>query len=119
MAFAWGDFMKLAVSLEGRASNEAELRTAVSRAYYAVYHKARDRAPAHRVRIDDQSDLSQHNACWMAYMAMPAVARIGMDGDRLKKMRHEADYQIRPGTDWVKTARAAIEMAQDISKDLH
>ncbi len=40
MSFDWGEYLRLAKSL-ARTSNEAELRSSISRAYYAVFNTAR------------------------------------------------------------------------------
>ena len=41
MPFDWTEYARLAEELGTRA-DEASLRTAISRAYYSVYHQARD-----------------------------------------------------------------------------
>jgi hypothetical protein len=45
MAFAWADFLALARRLS--SGNEAEQRTAVSRAYYAAFNVAKEWANGH------------------------------------------------------------------------
>ena len=41
MPFDWTEYARLAEEL-GTRPDEASLRTAISRAYYSVYHQARD-----------------------------------------------------------------------------
>ncbi len=38
--FVWTDYLVLAERLAARDADEAALRTAISRAYYAAYHRA-------------------------------------------------------------------------------
>jgi uncharacterized protein (UPF0332 family) len=96
MSFDWNEYLKLAQQLEAQVRDpirdEALLRSSLSRAYYAVYHRARDvlrhkdRKPktcwsTHRCVIDEYKKSSD-----------PRRKRIGVDLRQLRDDRNEADY---------------------------
>lgn len=112
MAFDWRDFMTVASTL-AQNTDEASLRSAVSRAYYAVYHTAVTEAPKHQVRIVRLAGQSDHEACWLSYKTVPAVVQVGLDGDRLKKQRHDADYR-QTAINWTNQAAASLILAKRI-----
>jgi len=91
--FDWQNYLVLAQSL-GAVNDEASQRTALSRAYYAVYHVAFERvlAVGHRIPADEK--VSTHKWCWDIYRnAVDAGCKqLGLDGDRLKGKRVKADY---------------------------
>jgi hypothetical protein len=117
-AFDWGEYLRLASALEAQATDEASLRSAASRAYYAAYHKAIDTADAHGVRIAPVTGYGSHSNCWMAYKTVAAFVGVGADGDRLMVIRVAADYKLEPGADWSKKARTAIALATKITNQL-
>jgi hypothetical protein len=90
MAFNWNDFLSLAEQL-ALDNDEASQRTAISRAYYAVFNVACERA----IQNCGQPVGPKHVWCWQQYSRNPnrQCKRIGIDGDRLKKLRVRADYQ--------------------------
>jgi hypothetical protein len=112
MAFQWGDYLQLASRLAG-APDEASRRSAISRAYYAVYNLAVGQANSHGVTIVRVQGFGPHEACWNAYMCVPAVTRIGVAGDRLKVRRRKADYEL-VALNWAKEAASAIAEAQGL-----
>lgn len=96
MSFDWLDYLDLAEELAGQgkavSSQESRLRSAVSRAYYAAFCKARN-------RLRDQEKLTMppfdvHKYVWNQFKGSSARVRkeIGMNGDRLKKDRVKVDY---------------------------
>ena len=109
MPFQWADYLKLA-SLLAAQGDEAALRSAISRAYYAVYHTAVANAQAHSVTIARVSGFGLHESCWNAYKALPATAALGVAGDRLKVSRHKADYQL-VAANWAKEAATTLTEA--------
>lgn len=98
MSFDWLEYLNLAQQLAGQAtkpsSQEAKLRSAVSRAYYAAFCKARNhlrgeghsipRFKPHRYVIDQFLDSPDR-----------VSKRIGAHLDRLRKDRNKADYDDR------------------------
>ena len=82
-AFDWAEFLTLANELSGHV-DEASHRTAISRAYYCVYHKACERAVANGY-IDEKS----HWKLWDLYRRNTDVKcrPLRNVGDRMKKER--------------------------------
>jgi hypothetical protein len=117
MPFAWADYLTLAATLAARTGDEASLRSAISRAYYAAYNSAVEKAAAHGVSIVRVTGTGPHEACWMAYQTVPAVIRVGVTGDRLKVLRHKADYR-QVTLNWAKEAATAVAEAQALISGL-
>jgi uncharacterized protein (UPF0332 family) len=97
MSFDWSDYLALARALRGDAdvtpSEEARLRSALSRAYYAVYGSARAVAISSgytRQRFD-----TSHQALIRYFQESPDRARkaIGVNLERMQKNRERADYE--------------------------
>jgi len=96
----WSDYFDLAQELHGGAAGtpfeEAKLRSAISRAYYAVFNEGKhfliQRVPniripidgaAHKVVVDGFIDNPSNNPDWIS---------IGVIMGRLKRNRTKADY---------------------------
>jgi len=96
MPFDFNQFLILAEELASKG-DVASKRSSISRAYYTAYHLALARAETNvgewRNRIDKK--LSAHVWCWKQYSDTSNVycQQIGIDGDRMKRRRHLADYQ--------------------------
>lgn len=97
MTFDWSEYLVLAQELAGQGgfpvSAEARLRAAISRAYYAAFHKAldylRDREgwkPSYTGR--DHTRLAQE----FQSRSNAIRQQIGVHLDRLKVDREKADY---------------------------
>lgn len=118
--FDWTLYLALAEELRLATPDESRLRSAVSRAYYAAYNVAVERAPAHGVSIVPVRGFTDHQACWMAYQTTPGEAQVGTDGDRLKGWRVKADYdgtninQNGSPVDWKRQAELALILAGDL-----
>lgn len=90
MPFDWNDYSLLAVELRKR-EDEASLRTAVSRVYYSVYHRARDYLLDEGVSLSTTD--SSHKVVWKEYLRMGGSCRaVGLNGDRMHDNRRRADY---------------------------
>ncbi len=92
MMFEWEQYLRLARELAKRTNDEAALRSAISRAYYAVYGTARNHLEGERAR----SNRGLHKALWDQYRkseASPEYREIGLLGDKLRKKRNMADYE--------------------------
>ena len=88
--FSWHDFLLLAQKL-AREGDEASKRTAVSRAYYAAFNLARKLLEERGVPIPDEGRA--HSVVWCTLRESGKGLRwIGMEGDRLRKLRCQADY---------------------------
>jgi hypothetical protein len=88
------DFLTLAVRLSA-GSTEAEWRTAVSRAYYAAFHVARDLFTGMGFAVP-QTDQAHHylyvrlNNCGHAQLQQAAA-----DLHTLRTLRNRADYELK------------------------
>lgn len=92
MSFTWQAFADLA-SVLANETDEARLRTAINRAYYAAYHAASAYVRAHDLCPPDQH-LS-HSLVWRLIRGADGQRNeaIGRRGDALRKLRVMADYQ--------------------------
>jgi hypothetical protein len=90
MAFDWNNFLTLAEQL-AQDNDEASQRTAIGRAYYAIFNVACERA----IQNCGQPVGPKHAWCWTQYRRNPnrRCRQIGLEGDRLKKLRNKADYE--------------------------
>ena len=116
MAFDWAEFLTLAKELAQRPE-EASLRSAVSRAYYAAFGKARAFLQAEGVSF--VSDASDHALVWEAFRSSSDDVRyyIGVDGTGLRNSRNRADYDAEV-SDIQARAQRAVRKAEDIFNSL-
>lgn len=90
--FEWEEFLDVARELAKQPDNEAALRSAISRAYYAVLGLAHERL------VDSDWTLprgSIHHHVWSAYAGSsdPRRRDIGERGFNLRNARNFADYR--------------------------
>jgi uncharacterized protein (UPF0332 family) len=114
MAFDWALYLGIARSLASQAGDEAALRSAVSRAYYAAFGVA-----AARMRTEGQgvpTTGEAHQVLWKYFESANDRFRrkIGQDGRRLRYRRTTADYDgsrpisISEVTDSLRSAESLI-----------
>lgn len=91
--FNWSEYLRLAEELAGRAGDEASLRSAISRAYYRVYHLALSRAEANAYR--PRAGEPTHVQLWRVFSGspIPDCQRLAIIAGRLKEKRERADYE--------------------------
>jgi uncharacterized protein (UPF0332 family) len=89
--FDWSEYLQLAEDLAKRG-NEGSLRSAISRAYYYVYHLALKRAQTNGL-IFVQGGM--HAQLWRVFSESPDpdCRKLGTIAGRLKKLRDRADYE--------------------------
>jgi uncharacterized protein (UPF0332 family) len=89
--FEWIDFLGLAHDLAARP-DEAAQRSAISRAYYAVFGAARDRLTERGWRA---TGGPPHHRVWKTYQdsARSDCRRVGELGFVLRDQRNTADYR--------------------------
>lgn len=110
------DFLTLATQLVG-GSTEAEWRTAISRAYYAAFHTARDLFESMGFAVP-RADLAHQylyhrlNNCGHAQLQ-----QAGRDLSDLRTLRNLADYDLRHLLAQ-QSARNAVLLAQTIIQTL-
>src|SRR4051812_26723610 len=97
MSFDWTEYLHLAQEMAGQAATpsteEAQLRSAISRAYYALFCKARNHlrdVEQHRIPSDS---LAHHYVQAQFRNSRNKTRReIGRNLNRLRALRNQADY---------------------------
>ncbi len=112
--FDWQDYLGLAEDLARDRSDEAALRSAISRAYYAVYHRA-SRYVRTQTLVPAHTDLT-HRKVWNVIRTNSNLTRqqAGNRGDALKVVRFRADYDNPFPGDLQRATRDALVEAREI-----
>jgi len=92
VAFDWKELVTLAQEMEIRP-DEAAIRASVSRAYYGAYWVVRSYLQGQGIDVPFGED--PHAWIWgnLSNRIDLKVRQVGVDGDRLKRHRIEADYR--------------------------
>ena len=110
MTFAWTDFLDLAKNIP--KTTEANLRTAISRSYYALFCSARDRLKQSKIEVSSTGD---------SHIEVPNLYKLSTDYDslkiaetlaRLRILRNNADYDLVFNGDPAVATNAAITRAE-------
>lgn len=129
MRFDWSEYLNLAQELAAisgdSVNNEAKLRSAVSRAYYAVFCLARnylrDVEKDPRLSHNKTTDINEHQYVAEEFIFHKSKAkntiRLGENLSRLRQMRNKADYADTIFT-LSKDVKTALNLAQNIIKSL-
>ncbi len=90
--FDWYEYFKLAQEL-GKRREETSLRTAISRAYYFVFHLALDRVLANDSSL--KHDKVSHADLWKMFSNNPEIGcqTLAAIGSRMRDKRVRADYR--------------------------
>jgi uncharacterized protein (UPF0332 family) len=110
------DFLTLAERL-ARENAEVDWRTAVSRAYYAAFHVARELLVACGFTVPRAE--TAHSYLWLRLnnAGHSAVQQAGASLDGLRRSRNRADYDVaRPLAQAV--ALAEVQVAKDVIQAL-
>ena len=93
MPFDWLEFLTLAEEL-GERADEGSLRSALSRAYYYVYHLALRRAQDNNFKATPGEGT--HTQLWRVFSTNPEPAcwKLAEIAVRLKEKRERADYNL-------------------------
>jgi uncharacterized protein (UPF0332 family) len=93
-SFDWSKYHDLANELSKR-HDEASLRSALSRAYYYVYHIALERAEANSFTV--RAGEGSHTQLWRVFSGSPVAEcqKLAEIASRLKQKRERADYNQR------------------------
>jgi uncharacterized protein (UPF0332 family) len=91
----WAGFLELARKL-ATSDGDAELRSALSRAYYSAYQDARKyRAEKDLSFVISRRDPEPHANVWNWYSTLPGkVAQVSTLGFGLRSKRNKADYEV-------------------------
>ena len=123
--FNWNRYLMLAKRLAA-SEDEADLRTAISRAYYAAFHIAIEYCLTVRVRIpyavvrDGKSDTSYHSRV-IGALRSHANLHVREAGERLvflRRWRNSADYRLPFDGNVRAVAHQAIVSAESMIDDL-
>lgn len=111
--FDWTEYITLAVEL-AKSRDEASHRTAISRAYYAVYGVACGLKPNH-----GKYSGSSHKGYWDQWRANPEprCQKLSADANRLWKQRKTADYDST-ARNLAKDAATAVALAQRLLSEI-
>jgi uncharacterized protein (UPF0332 family) len=120
MKFDWSEYFNLAKEL-AETSKEAELRSAVSRAYYSAFCLARnylrDIQQDTKLWRKKTYDINAHQYVAEKFIynqsKSQTMREIGKDLSRLRKMRNKADYEDTM-FNLKREARTALMLAQNI-----
>jgi len=95
--FDWAKYLALAEDLAKRHGDEAAQRSAVSKAYYAVYCRARNSLEERQLYDRKAVTKTPHQDVWDAFESdhRQEWITIGQIGSNLKKDRVVADYNDR------------------------
>ncbi len=119
MSFDWLDYLDLASKLRKQAGSskqrEADLRSSISRAYYATYHKSRQYV-TNRWKISLYGDGRAHKQVAQEF-GTKKQHTIKSDLDRMRAYRQRADYLERGGN-LERTAQDTINRAMQVISDL-
>ncbi len=112
--FDWQDYLGLAEDLANHGSDEAAQRSAISRAYYAVYHRA-SRYVRSQTLVPAHTGLT-HRTVWNVIRTTSNLNRqqAGNRGDALKVVRFRADYDNPFPGDLQRATRDALLEAREI-----
>jgi uncharacterized protein (UPF0332 family) len=123
-SFAWTQYLDLARELAADTRSEgveARLRSAVSRAYYAAFHAAKDFLAERDGFVPAGPDV--HAKVWRHYLAGPGTGRqrkaVARNGRCLREERGKADYDNPfPDPDIRKAAEGALLLAREIARQV-
>jgi len=123
MSFDWAEFLTLAEALlrdpNSPGPEEASLRSAISRAYYAAYCSARNLA-----RDGGEITLTHTGRDhWLVQKHFqdspnPVRRKIGADLDRLRDYRRQADYKDSLDDSAGSQAGFSVRVARNVLKTL-
>lgn len=118
MEFDWSEFLRVARYLQVNSSpdftQEAAWRTAVSRAYYAAFGCARNRA-LNEGFIDSES--AEDHYALREHFNRTGRRDVGRQLMRLRQWRNGADYQGAP-ENWQMVVKESIAEAQRLANRL-
>jgi uncharacterized protein (UPF0332 family) len=112
----WRDFLVLGNRL-ALGTSEAEWRTAVSRAYYAVFHVTRNLFADLQFVVPRADRAHQYLVYRLSNCGEAVVEQAGRDLETLRRLRNRADYDEAPAFS-KSQAIAAVQLAERIAKVL-
>lgn len=111
MAFTWADYLTVATTLNA-AGDEASLRAAVSRAYYAVFGETREFLETERGKPFPEDSVHKSVSDCLDASGVPARQVFGSLLRQLKTQRVRADYKANLPVDAKYSAKALADASQ-------
>lgn len=112
MPFDWSAYRTVAETLS-QHSDEASQRSAISRAYYCAYHQALAHLAEHH-HFQVSEDKPAHDQVWREFSRKGLSYReVWIKGDRLKKLRVDADYRADAAIS-AETTATSLKLAERI-----
>jgi len=113
MPFAWNLYLKLARVLAGRSNashlQEAANRSAVSRAYYAIFCLCRNYAERHL--SFQRSNLAAEHAQLRKHLSKGNKEKVASDLNKLRQWRNQCDYD-----DNITKLREMVKISIDLAE---
>lgn len=131
--FNWGDFLSLAQEIEtGRLAaaspdlQQAAIRTAINRSYYAAFHKAKDYAENKTGETFSRGGVHElvvgfYRQNWKPYLDDSYRSNCGVIRDiliRMKRARGKADYNCKSVLDKTVSMTKAITDARLVIEEI-
>lgn len=122
MSFEWSQYLNLAKELAGQATTpaneEARLRDAISRAYYAAFILARNHLRDKEGHsIPTTGEAHQYVAAQFKLNPEPAHQVVASNLNKLRMYRNQADYVDRfPGLSGITSV--ALRLAEEVISNL-
>jgi uncharacterized protein (UPF0332 family) len=110
------EFLATADSLS-QGPSEGDWRSAVSRAYYAVFHHFREFFLAHGLNLGRSGQAHFNLYAGLLHCGFPEAAKLGSRVDQLRANRVEADYNLAGAFDALQ-ARDSVNVARALIADL-
>jgi uncharacterized protein (UPF0332 family) len=88
------EFLKLAKKLQN-SEDEASLRTAVSRSYYAIFNHVKHYLTTNGITLPPSAQAHEKAHQYLSNSGIDEAADLADDLDNLRKNRNDADYELR------------------------
>lgn len=88
------DFLELAKKLQN-SDEEASLRTAVSRSYYAIFNHVKDFMTANGIKLPSAAEAHEKAQQYLSNSGIEEAEDLADDLDNLRRNRNDADYELR------------------------
>lgn len=87
------DFLELAKKMQN-SENEAERRTSVSRAYYAVFNHIKGFLATHNIKLPAAAQAHEKARQYLSNSGIEEAEDLADTLDGLRKKRNDADYEL-------------------------
>jgi uncharacterized protein (UPF0332 family) len=88
------DFLELAKKLQN-SDDEASLRTAVSRSYYAIFNHVKDFLNTNGITLPKAAQAHEKAQQYLSNSGIDEAADLADELDNLRNNRNDADYELR------------------------